>query len=63
MNSAALAYADGQKAVIDQLDQIGELLSRHERQQRQNPTSWGDVGDMEFVSARLAEIIQFLGGE
>jgi hypothetical protein len=54
------AYLDGQAAVAEQLQQIAELLKGHKSQAESWPKNWTFAGDMEFVSARLGEIVNYL---
>ena len=58
--AAHIAYLDGQLAVVEQLQQIAELLKDHQSGAESMPKSWTFAGEMEFVSARLGEIINYL---
>lgn len=62
-SAAAQAYEDGQEAVSTQVAALLRLLIAHRRTQRTDPHNWGWAGDMEYVSARLGEIVQFLEGD
>jgi hypothetical protein len=63
--AAHSAYLDGHAFVTEQLQQIAELLKGHKSMaESYYQNNWTFAGDMEFVSARLGEIINYLeGGE
>lgn len=53
------AYLTQMLRVTNALTKIGSIVRQHARA----GDSWGHVGDLAEVAARLEEIIQFLGGD
>jgi hypothetical protein len=58
--AAHSAYLDGHAFVTEQLQQVAELLKGHKSMAESWQHRWELAGDMEFVSARLGEIINYL---
>lgn len=59
--AAYQSFLDGRECCIEQMIHIRKLIDTELGIARLNKTDWRYSDDMEFVSAKLAEIEQFLG--
>lgn len=53
-------YNKHQEEIKSKIDLLTEKLKQHKTQFENNTSNWGFVGDIEYVSNNLDEILKFL---
>lgn len=53
-------YNKCQEEIKFKIDLLIEKLEKHKTQFENNPSNWGFVGDIEYVSNNLDEVLKFL---
>ncbi len=53
-------YNNHQKEISTKIDLLVEKLKKHNSKFENNQSNWGYVGDIDFVSKKLDEILEFI---
>ncbi len=59
-NDANTAYKAKAKTITAMLRGLDKTLANHAKRQKNDPTNWGLVGDLESITSNIADIIRFI---